>query len=842
MTSVADLFGEALLALHNSDIKSAEAKFREIIRLDASHVPALNLLTVVLMSAGRFVDAEPFIARAVSLNQNSDVSFYNYGLISKQLDKPQQAYEQFTRALELNANVPETWNNRGTVSNDLSNYDLAIADFNSAIKLNENYVEAYANKGKSLLQLRRHDEALAAYDSALSIKPDLAEALLGRGNVLSALRRHDEALAAYDSALAVRPDLAEAMLGRGNVFTDTKRDEEALAAYDKALAVKPDFAELHHNRGNSLLRLARYSEAQTAYRYALRLKPDLFASAAALVPLLLTDGNIKEALSVAVRALENNNTSNAKALVAFCLRSPLADPSIGDVRDLLLQALAEPWGNPADLSASCIQFLSLNDQIRKGLAHIAGRPPGSKSADRFIGSSANIAALAEDRLFRTLLETTPVCHAGLELFITELRFLLLSAAVADASALETPEAELSFYCAIARQCFLNNYAFAVSEEEVQQTNALRSALSLSIAAGAVIPALTVIAAAAYFPLHSLEDAASLGDKEWPEVVKAVLEQQIFAPAEEKRLRATIAALTPIANDVSRQVRAQYEASPFPQWVKIAPGHIRESQTPDALIDDAFPLSSYVPVGNHADIDVLIAGCGTGQHAINSARRFKRAQVLAVDLSLTSLCYAKRKTRELGINNILYAQADITALSTIGRSFDVIEAVGVLHHLSEPFAGWRELLTLLRPGGIMRVGLYSDIARADVVKVREFIASRGYRATADDMRRCRREIIDLPDGDPLKGVLGYRDFYSLNECRDLLFHVQEHRLTLPMIGNFLSDNKLEFIGFELDLHVSRDYSRHFPADVAMTDLAQWHEYERQNPRAFRRMYVFWIQKK
>ena len=46
-------------------------------------------------------------------------------------------------------------------------------------------------------------------------------------------------------------------------------------------------------------------------------------------------------------------------------------------------------------------------------------------------------------------------------------------------------------------------------------------------------------------------------------------------------------------------------------------------------------------------------CGTGQHAIEVAR-YEGAQVLAVDLSLSSLAYAKRKTKELALNNIEYA--------------------------------------------------------------------------------------------------------------------------------------------------------------------------------------------
>ena len=71
-------------------------------------------------------------------------------------------------------------------------------------------------------------------------------------------------------------------------------------------------------------------------------------------------------------------------------------------------------------------------------------------------------------------------------------------------------------------------------------------------------------------------------------------------------------------------------------------------------------------------EILVAGCGTGQHALFTASRFLNARMFAVDLSLSSLCYALRKTNELGLSNIEYAQADILELSSLGRQFDLIE--------------------------------------------------------------------------------------------------------------------------------------------------------------------------
>jgi protein O-GlcNAc transferase len=275
MDRVTKSFNQALAALNNHDLTRAEERFRKVIQADKSHVPALNLLTVVLTGMGRFAEAEPFIARAITLNRNSDVSFYNYGLICKELGKHQQAYEQFSEALKLNPNVPETWNNRGTISNGRQDYEAALSDFDRAIDLNASYAEAHVNRGKSLLLLKRYDEALAAYDKALSIKPDLAEAWLGRGNVSAALRHHEHTLPALERALSLKPDLAQAWLARGDALLDLSRYDQALTSFDRALSLEPKLGEAWFGRGAGLTAMNRHEDAFAAYNRALSLNPDL---------------------------------------------------------------------------------------------------------------------------------------------------------------------------------------------------------------------------------------------------------------------------------------------------------------------------------------------------------------------------------------------------------------------------------------------------------------------------------------------------------------------------------------------------------------------------------------
>ena len=98
-----------------------------------------------------------------------------------------------------------------------------------------------------------------------------------------------------------------------------------------------------------------------------------------------------------------------------------------------------------------------------------------------------------------------------------------------------------------------------------------------------------------------------------------------------------------------------------------------------------------------------------------------------------------------------------------------------------------------------------------------------------------------DDDVARNIMWFNDFYSLSECRDLVFHTQEHRMTLPEIKAFLAGQGLQFLGFEVDRATARQYAARFPEDTAMTDLDRWHGFEQDNPHTFANMYRFWVQK-
>ena len=95
------------------------------------------------------------------------------------------------------------------------------------------------------------------------------------------------------------------------------------------------------------------------------------------------------------------------------------------------------------------------------------------------------------------------------------------------------------------------------------------------------------------------------------------------------------------------------------------------------------------------------------------------------------------------------------------------------------AGWRVLTDLLKPGGLMKIGLYSELARQHIAEVRKEITLQKVGISEADIKKFRQSLIESHD-EHHQQLTKSGDFFSLSTLRDLIFHVQEHRFTLPQI--------------------------------------------------------------
>ena len=290
------------------------------------------------------------------------------------------------------------------------------------------------------------------------------------------------------------------------------------------------------------------------------------------------------------------------------------------------------------------EFNKVVDTLKYLMPDLAAALAGPAAAFARSLAAPGLTAIAADPYFRLVLESTVVRDIALERWLTALRAEILRAALAgepQASDLASDDV-LALCGALAQQCFIDEYVFAVAPDELARVEQLKAAIADDLSAGASIDPLRLVALAMYAPLYTFTGAQALGERTWPAPVAAVLTQQIHEPREEQQLRAAIGRLTGIDDGVSAKVRRQYEENPYPRWVRLAPPP-KPLMVFDDYIRHQFPAAPFRPLGARERFDVLVAGCGTGRYALEIAQSYRGARVLAVDLSLASLAHAKRKT-------------------------------------------------------------------------------------------------------------------------------------------------------------------------------------------------------
>lgn len=601
------------------------------------------------------------------------------------------------------------------------------------------------------------------------------------GRAQRASGRPDLAQESFRRALSIDPTYAGALLGLGQTCYDLGRSSEALRYLEPALQAEPGNAEALCYCGRALADSGHTDLALQFLRRAIETAPD--------------DSSYTLAAIDVLQGIEfTAEYPWYERFLLECFDNPrVAHAAVTNVAASLL------WAKPA---------------MRDALA-----------ADRL--DSSHLAKLAREPLLLRLLSRTIVRSSEFEEFFTRLRLTLARMCDPD---------HLTLSAGVAEQAFNTGYVQYQSDAEA----ALEQELVRKEAASLTPAELMVLAS--YRALIDVPGSAELVDRpDLPESVRRVMERTLREPLREREIRRGIVALTPIRDAVSRRVQAQYEEHPYPRWIDIQSIGERQERLVDEIARDALDFED---PGWPERPRVLVPGCGTGYHPLSLARRHPEADVLAVDLSRTSLAYAIRKQEEMQLKNVRFCQADLLRLGELSDRFEYIDCAGVLHHLESPLDGWRVLSELLEPGGVMRIGLYSRLARRTIVAARDKIAEMRIPSTPAAIRSFRRAIMTEPELAELRDLARTSgDFFSMGEIRDLIFHEQEHRFDLPTIKGHLESLGLEFGGFLLaDRNLVRSFHARNPARAQWLDLDRWAEFEAQHPNAFIAMYQFYCLKR
>ena len=223
-------------------------------------------------------------------------------------------------------------------------------------------------------------------------------------------------------------------------------------------------------------------------------------------------------------------------------------------------------------------------------------------------------------------------------------------------------------------------------------------------------------------------------------------------------------------DVTDIVRDFYEETPFPNYDDL---DSRESLRKKAqtglfarLLDEQIPSNALV----------LEAGCGTGQLS-NFLGMDWRRRVIGADLCMNSLRLAKGFRDHAAIVNADFVQINLFRLPFADASFDLVVSNGVLHHTADPKCGFCSILSKLKPGGYIIIGLYNWLGRLPTLWRRRLIERFGDRMAILDSR------LRVGSLNSRRWAAWFRDQYK---------HPYESKHSIDEVLTWFKGNDVEFV--------------------------------------------------
>jgi SAM-dependent methyltransferase len=247
-----------------------------------------------------------------------------------------------------------------------------------------------------------------------------------------------------------------------------------------------------------------------------------------------------------------------------------------------------------------------------------------------------------------------------------------------------------------------------------------------------------------------------------------------------------------------RLAAQYEAYPYPTRDKReeakrliigSPGHLKEI--------DWWIFGATRPVSR--PLNALIAGGGTGDATIMLAQQMARigrpGTVTYLDRSTAAMEIAQARAAARGLTNIVWEQRSLLDLPGSGLGpFDYVDCCGVLHHLPDPAAGVRALMSVLAPDGGMGLMVYAPHGRTGVYMMQDALRLLAPPDQPPPARVdiARRVLKHMPD----TAWLGKNTYLSDHTAGgdagiyDLLLNPRDVSYTVPALAALLEGQGLD----------------------------------------------------
>jgi SAM-dependent methyltransferase len=257
------------------------------------------------------------------------------------------------------------------------------------------------------------------------------------------------------------------------------------------------------------------------------------------------------------------------------------------------------------------------------------------------------------------------------------------------------------------------------------------------------------------------------------------------------------------SNISQAVQQLYDTYPFP---------------PETLLDEPppgynwrwnWPVAYSFCTGQkpkNQAIRILDAGCGTGVGTDYLVHLNQSAHVTAIDLSSGALEVAQERCQRSGADRVTFHHLSIYDVGQLEGEFDLINCVGVLHHLPDPIRGIKALASKLAPGGLLHIFVYAELGRWEIQLMQKAIRLLQQNSSLDQptgetyqegVKIGRQIFAALPENNRI--LKREKERWAMENHRDASFadmyvHPQEIDYNIDTLFEFIEASGLEFLGF------------------------------------------------
>lgn len=280
-----------------------------------------------LMGAEKYTEAVEMFDKALAADTMDKVAYISKGIALANLERYEEAKECFTRAVKIDKTFADAYFQLGNMEFLEGNFEKGVKNYNNAVSFGYQGAELYYNLGLVYEEREDTEEAIRCYAKAAAA---------------------DETTPVY----LIRKATLQLMLGKY---------EEALQTLEKVRIHFPEIFEGYHLAAAAYTMMEQYEEADNILKNAMELFPDDVDIFFDRLRILVTKGDLENALNMLDKAKGRENTpQERKEMLLFEAQILGQQDKLEEAVRKLTEALEIPEGKERDGE---IRYLLMNSYL-----------------------------------------------------------------------------------------------------------------------------------------------------------------------------------------------------------------------------------------------------------------------------------------------------------------------------------------------------------------------------------------------------------------------------------------------------------------------------------------------